>query len=180
VGEYTHPQLGVLPTYLFENQRNTRLYFDDQSGQWARMPLQWEFNVPSVMTAIQAMDEALPSWNNVHEQLLVLRECDYDVNDAIAFGEINFRHTGGGMSSADMTRLSQLEEQLAYKNRLLRELEQQQEEEKTTAVRQLTREKTRVEGLEVRRERANVEAQVSKRIFGPVSLPLPSTWRVLG
>ena len=159
-----HPTLGLLPTYLFENQRNTRLYYDDQSGQWARMPLQWEYNVPSITTAIQAMSEALPSWTNVNEQLLVLRECDYDVNDAIAFGDINFRHAGGGMSAADMTRLSQLEEQLAQKSRLLKELEQQKEEEKTTAVRQLTREKTRVEGLEVRRERANVEAQVGQGI----------------
>jgi hypothetical protein len=48
VGEYLHPRRGVFPTYLFENSRNTRLYFDESIGQWARMPLSWERNVPEI------------------------------------------------------------------------------------------------------------------------------------
>ena len=48
VGQYIHPTRGILPTYLFENPRNTRLYFDESLNQWARMPLAWERNIPEV------------------------------------------------------------------------------------------------------------------------------------
>jgi hypothetical protein len=32
-GEYDHPVHGILPTYLFENTRNSRLYFSEFTGQ---------------------------------------------------------------------------------------------------------------------------------------------------
>ena len=36
------------------------------------------------------IDAAFPQWNNVTEQLLVLRDCNYSLADALAFGEDNF------------------------------------------------------------------------------------------
>ncbi len=80
VGEYTHPTRGTFATYLFENNRNTRLYFDDSLGQWARMPLAWERNVTEVKGMLEEMDRAFPDWKNVNEQLLALRECNYDLS----------------------------------------------------------------------------------------------------
>lgn len=90
LGEYVHPRKGVFPTYLFENARNTRLYFDEAVGQWARMPLSWERNVPEIKAMLDEIDGVLPLWRNVNEQLLVLRECNYDLEDAIVFAEINW------------------------------------------------------------------------------------------
>jgi hypothetical protein len=36
------------------------------------------------------MDSAFPTWANVTEQLLVLRECNYSLGEAIEFGQQNF------------------------------------------------------------------------------------------
>ncbi len=92
VGEYHHPTRGVFATYLFENTRNTRLYFDETLGQWARMPLAWERNVDEVKQMLEEIDRMFPDWKNVKEQvgfslsrlidppqLLALRECNYDL-----------------------------------------------------------------------------------------------------
>ena len=105
MGYYDHPTRGRLQTYMFENNRNTRLYYDASEQDWNRMPLYWECNVPEVRQMLELIDQALPSWRNVNEQLLVLRECNYVVEvsasthtelslyeqDAILFAEINFR-----------------------------------------------------------------------------------------
>ena len=80
-----------MQTYLFENTRDTRLYFDEQTQDWNRMPIYWERNVPEIQQMLLQLDEVLPLWGNVDEQLLVLRECNYNVQDAIVFAEINFR-----------------------------------------------------------------------------------------
>eukprot|EP00041_Stephanoeca_diplocostata_P032194 m.1024900 g.1024900 ORF g.1024900 m.1024900 type:complete len:928 (+) comp24101_c0_seq4:175-2958(+) len=89
-GVFEHPTKGLFHTFVFENTRNTRLFFDELEGKWVRMPLSWERNVEQVQTMLTEIDAVLPNWKNVNEQLLVLRECNYDVHDAIAFGEINF------------------------------------------------------------------------------------------
>lgn len=109
MGVFEHHSKGRFHTFLFENQRNTRLFFDDTDGQWVRMPLSWERNVPEVQTMLEEIDANLPHWKNVNEQLLTLRECNYEVTDAIAFGEINFGYVAddkkndGGLA-ANMTR----------------------------------------------------------------------------
>eukprot|EP00042_Codosiga_hollandica_P036854 m.285581 g.285581 ORF g.285581 m.285581 type:complete len:1019 (+) comp54976_c1_seq2:150-3206(+) len=90
---YDHPTRGRLQVYMYDNNRRTRLYYESDTQEWNRMPLSWERNMPSVQEMLQAIDDALPEWQNVNEQLLVLRECDYNVGDAILFGEINLRDT---------------------------------------------------------------------------------------
>ena len=168
VGEYSHPTRGVLTTYLFENERNTRLYYDEDLGQWARMPLQWECNIPEVKVMLQEMANALPGWNNVNEQLLALRECNYNLPDAIAFGEINFgkggKHGGGsGVSLAAAERISELEQQLADREKKLHALLEEKNVQESSAKRDLVREKTRVEGEMQRRERLAADAEVRQR-----------------
>jgi kinesin family protein C2/C3 len=90
VGEYQHPTRGMMHTYMFENTRNTRIYYDDKVNNWARMPLAWERNVDDVKAMLQEIDAVLPRWKNVNEQMLTLRECNYDLQDAIIFAEINW------------------------------------------------------------------------------------------
>lgn len=90
VGEYQHPTRGMMHTYMFENTRNTRIYYDDKVNNWARMPLAWERNVDEVKAMLSEIDAILPRWKNVNEQMLTLRECNYDLQDAIIFAEINW------------------------------------------------------------------------------------------
>jgi kinesin family protein C2/C3 len=80
MGFFDHPTRGRLQTYMFENSRNTRLYFDAAEQDWNRIPLFWECNVTEVREMLEAIDQALPTWGNVNEQLLVLRECNYVVD----------------------------------------------------------------------------------------------------
>ena len=54
------------------------------------MPLTWERSIPEVKALLAEIDSAFPQWNNVTEQLLVLRECNYSLQDALSFGEENF------------------------------------------------------------------------------------------
>jgi hypothetical protein len=68
-GFYDHPTRGRLQTYMLENTRRTRLYFESTSNEWNRMPLFWERNLPDVRQMLMAIDEALPEWQNVNEQV---------------------------------------------------------------------------------------------------------------
>lgn len=98
VGEYMHPQRGLMHTYLFENTRNTRIYYDSRVNNWARMPLGWERNVAEVKAMLDEIDVLLPRWKNVNEQMLTLRECNYDLQDTIIFAEINWGYKPGDVS----------------------------------------------------------------------------------
>jgi len=101
LGTFKHPTKGTYSTYIFSNERNTRLFFDDDEGAWVRMPLSWERNVEDVQAMLQEVHAALPDWGDVNEQLLVLRDCNYDVQDAIAFGEINYGFGTKKMDAAE-------------------------------------------------------------------------------
>eukprot|EP00049_Salpingoeca_infusionum_P005518 m.93047 g.93047 ORF g.93047 m.93047 type:complete len:957 (+) comp12995_c1_seq1:4147-7017(+) len=94
LSEYTHPTFGPMYIYLMENSRNTYLYMDSESGEWHRMPLAWERSVPDVSSMLQELDNIFPEWGNVQEQLLVLRECNYDISEAIAFADLNWNFSG--------------------------------------------------------------------------------------
>lgn len=101
LGTFKHPTKGTFSTYIFSNERNTRLFFDEEEGTWVRMPLSWERNVDDVQAMLQEVHAALPDWGDVNEQLLVLRDCNYDVQDAIAFGEINYGFGSKKMDAAE-------------------------------------------------------------------------------
>ena len=44
-GEFYHPELGLLSTYVFEQKRNVRFYFHDDTGMWRRLPFEWDLKV---------------------------------------------------------------------------------------------------------------------------------------
>jgi kinesin family protein C2/C3 len=164
VGEYLHLTRGRFSTYLFENTRNTRLYFDEELGNWARMPLDWEVNVGEVRVLLEEVQRALPAWKNVREQLLVLRECNYDAQEAIAFAEVDFNMSGDtksskGMSLAEAKRIRELEQQVAEVQAKLSSLEEEREQQESLNRTEFTRQKTMVETKAKSKERAAADAQ---------------------
>jgi len=58
LGTFKHPTKGTYSTYIFSNERNTRLFFDDDEGAWVRMPLSWERNVEDVQAMLQEVHAA--------------------------------------------------------------------------------------------------------------------------
>lgn len=74
------------------------------------MPLAWERNIPEVKQMLDGMDKMFPQWKNVNEQLLALRECNYDYQDALVFAEINwqFNKKSGGSRLGNVSILTVL------------------------------------------------------------------------
>ena len=168
VGEFNHPEKGLIPTYLFENTRNTRLYFDEELGQWARMPLLWECNAPEVREMLDELNRVYPKWKNVQEQLLSLRECNYDLQDAIIFAEINFDFTQGGKGGAtvgDLTRVHDLELKLKEKEKEIQRLRSTRDDEQYEEVAYMKRERTNLDVLAKRRDRDAQAAEVRSPFF---------------
>jgi len=188
MGYFNHPTRGTIPTYFFENARNTRLFFDENEGQWARMPLAWERNIPEVQALLQHLDSTFPSWKNVNEQLMTLRECNYDIGDAVVFAEINWsfkriaaasavsaqpprpgtaaqgrrvgeRDDGGTLSVAAAARIHGLETELTAFRLEVQDLRRALTEQQSEQVHSLVREKTRVETSLVRKERMAQDAE---------------------
>ncbi|EGD81408.1 kinesin family member C3 [Salpingoeca rosetta] len=194
-GEFDHPTHGHMYLYLMENTRNTYLYMDQESGEWHRIPLVWERCIPDVKRQLNELQKLFPEWTSINEQLLVLRECNYDLNEAIAFADINWNFTGrsdlsqfspaelirsgsivasarrgvrvrareGGssasLSAAAARRIDELEAIVAEQRHKLERLQADKVVEEDVAVRQLVREKTRVQTVADRRQREAMEAQ---------------------
>ena len=187
VGEYMHPSRGLMHTYLFENTRNTRIYYDNRVSNWARMPLGWERNVKEVKVMLDELDALLPRWKNVNEQMLTLRECNYDLQDAIVFAEINWgykpgtssvqtkleRHQTragfgvdaeedlGVLSKAAANKIHDLELKLSEQTKKIALLEKDQAAENEVSVRRLKRENTKLGGSMQRQDRRLEEASES-------------------
>lgn len=90
-GTYLHPKGKIYNTYLFENERVTRLYYDDTLSTWARMPLSWERNMDEVKSVLKAIDARYPKWGDVNTQLLALHDCNYDLEETLMYAELNFK-----------------------------------------------------------------------------------------
>jgi len=186
VGEYTHPSRGLMHTYMFENTRNTRIYYDDKVNNWARMPLAWERNVTEVRAMLDEINALLPRWKNVNEQMLTLRECNYDLQDAIIFAEINWGYrpgdasapsklqrqltrTGqllgpdteedlGVLSKAAAAKIYNLEQKLSAATERVAELEAAKQADEANTVRKLKRENTKLDQTLNRSERKAIES----------------------
>jgi len=184
VGEYQHPSRGLMHTYLFENTRNTRIYYDNRVSNWARMPLGWERNVKDVKVMLDELDALLPRWKNVNEQMLTLRECNYDLQDAIVFAEINWGYKPGAtsvqtkleraqtragfgdeaeedlgvLSKAAANKIHGLELKLSEAQKRIDKLEKNREDEEEVSTRRLKRENTKMDGKLSRQDRRLEEA----------------------
>jgi len=184
VGEYQHPSRGLMHTYLFENTRNTRIYYDNRVSNWARMPLGWERNVKEVKVMLDELDALLPRWKNVNEQMLTLRECNYDLQDAIVFAEINWGYKPGTssvqtklerqqtragfgdqaeedlgvLSKAAANKIHDLELKLSEAQKRIDVLEKDRADEAEVSTRRLKRENTKMGGALSRQDRRLEEA----------------------
>ena len=186
VGEYMHPTRGLMHTYMFENSRNTRIYYDDKVNNWARMPLSWERNVTEVRSQLDELNALLPRWKNVNEQMLTLRECNYDLQDTIIFAEINWGYrpgdasapsklqrqltrTGqllgpdteedlGVLSKAAAAKIYDLEQKLGAATKRVAELEGKKAAEEVSTLRKLKRENTKLDQTLNRSERKATES----------------------
>eukprot|EP01147_Barroeca_monosierra_P005052 gene5052-8759_t len=193
-GEFEHPLQGHMYLYLMESTWNTYLYMDKATGEWHRIPLQWERSIPTVKRHLEELQRLFPEWTSVNEQLLVLHECNYDLNEAIAFADINWNFTGradltqyspaqllrsdsilssakkglrlskkrrsihGSIPAAAAHRIDELEAIVRQQCKQLAELQSHRAADEDVAVRQLVREKTKVQNEAARRQREAVEA----------------------
>jgi hypothetical protein len=78
--QFEHPKLGVMQTYMSQGLHNSRLIFDVQANAWVKMPLAWESTMPEVKEMLLQLEHIRPNWKSVKEQLLVLRECNYNLD----------------------------------------------------------------------------------------------------
>lgn len=190
VGHYMHPSRGLMHTYQFENTRNTRIYYDNRVNNWARMPLAWERNVDEVKLMLDELDALIPRWKNVNEQLLTLRECNYDLQDAIIFAEINWGYKVGDtsemarldrtvtragfvadggaqeenlgvLSAAAARKIDSMTAKLTEAEKRIKDLEQARAEEEVATLKSLKRENTKLDAGMMRNERKAEEAETT-------------------
>ena len=189
VGHYMHPSRGLMHTYQFENTRNTRIYYDNRVNNWARMPLAWERNVDEVKVMLDELDALIPRWKNVNEQLLTLRECNYDLQDAIIFAEINWGYKVGDtsetakldrtvtragfglggegeenlgvLSAAAARKIDSLTAKLTEAEKKINDLEKRNAEEEVSKLKSLKRENTKLDAGMMRNERKAEEADAT-------------------
>jgi uncharacterized protein (UPF0276 family) len=45
------------------------VYHDADSGSYKPIPIEWECRIPAVAKLIAELDQALPEWQNLHEQV---------------------------------------------------------------------------------------------------------------
>jgi len=177
-------------TYQFENTRNTRIYYDNRVNNWARMPLAWERNVDEVKLMLDELDALIPRWKNVNEQLLTLRECNYDLQDAIIFAEINWGYKVGDtsemarldrtvtragfvadggaqeenlgvLSAAAARKIDSMTAKLTEAEKRIKDLEQARAEEEVATLKSLKRENTKLDAGMMRNERKAEEAETT-------------------
>ncbi|XP_078511766.1 uncharacterized protein LOC144770857 [Lissotriton helveticus] len=78
------PGRGMVMTYIFEGRTNVCKYFDDNSGAWLILPLDWEMNLNFVKQRIQQVKSALPVITDYKEVAAALRQCNYDPDEVIS------------------------------------------------------------------------------------------------
>jgi DNA repair exonuclease SbcCD ATPase subunit len=105
---FTDSRGRVVTTYLFEVKTNVRHFFDDESGTWERMPLEWEAEIPEVRLLINQVKKLVPDMTEHKEIVQQLRDSNYqlsgllkhiDVTDSI---KKSIESEGEGRGSAEV------------------------------------------------------------------------------
>jgi len=58
-GQIKHPLKGIIPTYMFEEKRNIHCFFDENSGQWVKLPISWELHSDFIKGLISQIEVSL-------------------------------------------------------------------------------------------------------------------------
>ncbi|XP_033745446.1 kinesin-like protein KIN-14E isoform X2 [Pecten maximus] len=83
-GILKHPTKGKIPTYIYQRKHNVHFFYDQDQGQWSRMPIGWELHHEMVGRLVNQVEEMLPSWGDRGDILALLRQCNYDIDECIS------------------------------------------------------------------------------------------------
>ena len=125
--------LGNLSTYFFEEKVNVHCFFDNSSGSWLKLPITWELRSSYVQDLIKRLQESIPEWDDELEILAVLRQCNYDIDEAIITyltikdTDENFAHRNNLRTPLLDKNIEQLKSDLAKTEAMLKELEKKNE-----------------------------------------------------
>eukprot|EP00055_Hartaetosiga_balthica_P005061 m.14240 g.14240 ORF g.14240 m.14240 type:complete len:869 (-) comp4276_c0_seq2:376-2982(-) len=160
MGTFIHPVLGELYTFVGTEERMIRYFYDENVGDWVRMPHEWECQLQDMKYIMEDLREMFPEITSIHDQLLVLHDANYDVNMAAQLIRANHLGSKDGQASLDVAnKVFALEKELAEKKKEIEKLKEDRIESETTANKKFVREKTRVEDAAQRKERLALETQ---------------------
>eukprot|EP00040_Diaphanoeca_grandis_P017646 m.92413 g.92413 ORF g.92413 m.92413 type:complete len:934 (-) comp26544_c0_seq1:144-2945(-) len=103
----------------------SKKYLNNRIGKWMPIPASWEASQADVAKMLKEIDEVLPDWKSMTEQVLALRMCNYNVQDAMAWKYNEVQCNGGTWSMPtvrDAMLIQSLEEELKSQQVLVREL----------------------------------------------------------
>jgi kinesin family protein C2/C3 len=84
-GELVHPFRGRLTTLLRQESLNVMYFFDESHKNWLPMPLNWERQTPHISHLISQIKLSCPQWNDDKSIVAALRQCNYNVEDAVSY-----------------------------------------------------------------------------------------------
>ncbi|XP_021351987.1 kinesin-like protein KIN-14E isoform X4 [Mizuhopecten yessoensis] len=83
-GVLKHPTKGRIPTYIYQRKHNVHFFYDQDQGQWMRMPIGWELHHEMVGRLVNQVEEMMPTWADRGDILALLRQCNYDIDECIS------------------------------------------------------------------------------------------------
>lgn len=95
---FTFQQPGTENEYegaIFRQPYTFRAYYDEATDTFKPIPIEWECRIPAVTRLVQELDEALPLWQNLTEQVLALRANNYSVKDTLEWKSADIALSGG-------------------------------------------------------------------------------------
>ncbi|KAI0234454.1 hypothetical protein LSAT2_015284 [Lamellibrachia satsuma] len=77
-GYIDHPTRGKIDTYIFEEKKNIRYFFDASVGDWLQLPVSWELHSEHIRQLMAPVEETLTDWLDRHDILAALRASNYN------------------------------------------------------------------------------------------------------
>eukprot|EP00055_Hartaetosiga_balthica_P010286 m.43462 g.43462 ORF g.43462 m.43462 type:complete len:1044 (-) comp7112_c3_seq1:209-3340(-) len=66
-------------TCINKEEMDFRLYADPVTSQLKHIPIEWEAELPEMISLLQELEEVYPHWSNIKEKVLALRLNNYDI-----------------------------------------------------------------------------------------------------
>ncbi|XP_063443446.1 kinesin-like protein klp-3 isoform X1 [Mytilus trossulus] len=181
-GHITHPRKKKIPTYIFQRKHNIHCFYDHDNGQWMRMPIGYELHHEMVSKLVDQVEEALPHWNDRHDILAMLRQCNYDADECIN----TYLHLEGDewlkapKTSKEAKDMNNKEERLNELEQTVKQLRAKLDQEsraKNEAERIVKQQEDKITSLEVESKQA--EAQLAVLQERPKTAMRPKTPQVV-
>ncbi|VDI78059.1 kinesin family member C2/C3, partial [Mytilus galloprovincialis] len=181
-GHITHPRKKKIPTYIFQRKHNIHCFYDHDNGQWMRMPIGYELHHEMVGKLVDQVEEALPHWNDRHDILAMLRQCNYDADECINTylhleGDEWLKAPKTSKEAKDMNNKEERLNELEQTVKLLRAKLDQESRAKDEAERIVKQQEDKITSLEVESKQA--EAQLAVLQERPKTAMRPKTPQVV-